>query len=228
MSPVHPRNLGIPRNQQEDREGWSRTRRPGGGNLAHSGGWQTNEGDNIHLSIHTKFQQEPQTRGLEGYGSSSSAPPAPQSSFPMELGQQEVQPSIPMDRTWRKLPEDMSQRDNLQRPYGNHQKSESHEALQTPGGEGKQDKGESSHYPCYRRTPDPDRAYSDSFKLTSSRPSQLSSSLTHSGTNRSVAKSQHSSQSQEVSRRRQGYKGKKQDLLQPKAERVRPNDPEAV
>ncbi|MBW0546039.1 hypothetical protein O181_085754 [Austropuccinia psidii MF-1] len=49
----------------------------------------------------------------------------------------------------------------------------------------------------------------------------------HSVTNRSVAKSHHSSQSQEVSRRRQGYKGKK-DPFQSKAERIRPNDPEAV
>ncbi|MBW0485326.1 hypothetical protein O181_025041 [Austropuccinia psidii MF-1] len=50
----------------------------------------------------------------------------------------------------------------------------------------------------------------------------------HSGTSRSVAKSHQYSQSQEVSRRRQGYKEKKQDLFQPKAERVRPNDPKAV
>ncbi|MBW0500516.1 hypothetical protein O181_040231 [Austropuccinia psidii MF-1] len=84
----------------------------------------------------------------------------------MKHGQQEVQPGIPLGRTWSKLPEDMSQRDRLQRPYGNHQKLESHQAVQTPGGEGKQYKGESSHYPSYRRMTDPDRAYSDSFRLT--------------------------------------------------------------
>ncbi|MBW0518408.1 hypothetical protein O181_058123 [Austropuccinia psidii MF-1] len=50
----------------------------------------------------------------------------------------------------------------------------------------------------------------------------------HSGTIRSVAMSHHSSQCQVVSRRRQGYKRKKQDIFQPKAERVRPNDPESV
>ncbi|MBW0531422.1 hypothetical protein O181_071137 [Austropuccinia psidii MF-1] len=95
----------------------------------------------------------------------------------MEHGQQKVQPSIPLGRTWSKLPEDMSQRDRLQGPYGNHQGLEYHQAVQNPGGEGKQDKGESSHYPSYRRTADPDRAYSDSFRLTSSRPNQLSSSF---------------------------------------------------
>ncbi|MBW0517331.1 hypothetical protein O181_057046 [Austropuccinia psidii MF-1] len=85
----------------------------------------------------------------------------------MEHGQQDVQPNIPLRRTWRKLPEYMSQRDRLQRPYVNHQRLESHQAVQTPGGEGKQDKGESSHYPTYRRTADPYRAYSYSFRLTS-------------------------------------------------------------
>ncbi|MBW0575123.1 hypothetical protein O181_114838, partial [Austropuccinia psidii MF-1] len=74
----------------------------------------------------------------------------------MEHGQQEVQPRIPLGRTWGKLPEDMSQRDRLKIPYGNHQRLESHQTVQHLGGEGKQDKGESSHYPSYRRTADPD------------------------------------------------------------------------
>ncbi|MBW0542176.1 hypothetical protein O181_081891 [Austropuccinia psidii MF-1] len=96
----------------------------------------------------------------------------------MENGQQEVQPGIPLGRTLRKLPEDFSQRDGLQRPYGNHQTLEYHQAVQTPGGEGKQDKGESSHHPSYRRTADADREYSDSFRLTRRRPNQLSSGFT--------------------------------------------------
>ncbi|MBW0539702.1 hypothetical protein O181_079417 [Austropuccinia psidii MF-1] len=40
MSPVHLRNLGFQRNQPEDKDGLSRTRRPGGGHLGHSGGWK--------------------------------------------------------------------------------------------------------------------------------------------------------------------------------------------
>ncbi|MBW0535052.1 hypothetical protein O181_074767 [Austropuccinia psidii MF-1] len=55
---------------------------------------------------------------------------------------------------------------------------ESHQAVQSPGGEGNQDKGESSNYPSYRRTSEPDEAYSDSFRLTGSRPTQLSSGFT--------------------------------------------------
>ncbi|MBW0571855.1 hypothetical protein O181_111570 [Austropuccinia psidii MF-1] len=96
----------------------------------------------------------------------------------MQHGQQEVQPGISLGRTWSKLPQDLSQRDRLQRPYGNHQRLKSHQAIQNFRGEGKQDKGEASHYPTYRRTADPDRAYSDSFRLPRSRPNQLSSSFT--------------------------------------------------
>ncbi|MBW0553099.1 hypothetical protein O181_092814 [Austropuccinia psidii MF-1] len=124
----------------------------------------------------------------------------------MEHGKQEVRPGISLGRTWRKFPEDLSQRDRLQGPYCNHQSLESHQAVLTAGGEGKQDKGESSHYPSYRRTTDPDREYSYSFRLTRSRQNQLPRRC------------------QEKKR----IQGQKQDLLQPKEERVRPNDPEAV
>ncbi|MBW0531647.1 hypothetical protein O181_071362 [Austropuccinia psidii MF-1] len=146
----------------------------------------------------------------------------------MEHGQQEVQPGIPLGRTWRTLPEDLSQRDRLQRPYGNHQRLESQQVVQTPGGEGKQDKGESSDYPSYRRTVDPDSAYSDFFRLTRSRPNQLSSGF------KPFRNQQISGQEspfftipgsfQEKTR----IQGQKQDHLQPEEERVRPNDPEAV
>ncbi|MBW0586768.1 hypothetical protein O181_126483 [Austropuccinia psidii MF-1] len=59
-----------------------------------------------------------------------------------------------------------------------HQRLESHQEVQTPGGEGKQDKGESSHYPGYRRTGNLDREHSYSLRLTRSRPNQLSSGVT--------------------------------------------------
>ncbi|MBW0484222.1 hypothetical protein O181_023937 [Austropuccinia psidii MF-1] len=142
MSPVCLRNLGFQNSQPEDREGLSRTRRPGGGHLGNSGGWKDIEGNHTKSFIHIPIQQKPQNRGMEGYVSSSSAPQTPQRPFLMENGQQEVQPRVPLGRTWNKLPEDMSQRDRLQRPYGNHQRLESHQEVQTTGGEGKQDNGE--------------------------------------------------------------------------------------
>ncbi|MBW0570259.1 hypothetical protein O181_109974 [Austropuccinia psidii MF-1] len=163
MSPVYLRDLGFQRNQSEDREGLSRTRRPGRGHLGHSG-----------------------ELGLEGYGSSSSAPSTPQRFVLMEHGQQEVQPGISLVRTWRKLPEYLSQQDRIQIPYGNNQ------------------------------------------RLTRSRPNQPSSGFTpfrHQQIN-----------DQESSlftipggfQEKKRIQGEKQDLFQPKGERVRPHDPEAV
>ncbi|MBW0486066.1 hypothetical protein O181_025781 [Austropuccinia psidii MF-1] len=146
----------------------------------------------------------------------------------MEHKQQQVKPGIPLGRTWSKLPEYLSKRDRLQRPYGNHQRLESHQEVQNPGGEGKKDKGESSHYPSYRRTDDPDRAYSDSFRITRSRPNQLSGGFTP------FINQQISGQEspfftipgsfQEKTR----IQGQKQDHLQPEEGRLGPNDPEAV
>ncbi|MBW0464430.1 hypothetical protein O181_004145 [Austropuccinia psidii MF-1] len=165
------RDLDFQRHQPEDREGLSRTRIPGRGHLGHSGAWQDIEGNHTHSPIHIQIQQKPQTRGLEGYGSSSSAPPTPQRPFSMEHGQQEVQPGITLGRNCSKFLEDLSQRDRLQRPYGNHQGLEFHQAVQTPGTPSGSQGVDQTHSPV------------DSH---------------HSGTNRSVAKSHHSSQFQEV------------------------------
>ncbi|MBW0543578.1 hypothetical protein O181_083293 [Austropuccinia psidii MF-1] len=76
MSPVHLRNLGIPRGCPEDRKGLFRARRPGTGHLGHNCGCR-----------------------LERFGSSSSAPPTPQRLIPMERRQQDVQPSITLKET---------------------------------------------------------------------------------------------------------------------------------
>ncbi|MBW0532459.1 hypothetical protein O181_072174 [Austropuccinia psidii MF-1] len=77
MSPVYLRDLDLQRNQPEDRECLSRTRRPARGHFGQSGGWKDTEGNHTHSAIHFPIQQEPQTRGLEGYASSSSDPPTP-------------------------------------------------------------------------------------------------------------------------------------------------------
>ncbi|MBW0516130.1 hypothetical protein O181_055845 [Austropuccinia psidii MF-1] len=89
MSPVHLRSLGFQRNKPEDIEDLSRTRRPGRENLGHSGGWKDTEGNHTHPAIFFPIKQEPQTRGLERYGSSSSAPTAPQIFIVIEHGQPE-------------------------------------------------------------------------------------------------------------------------------------------
>ncbi|MBW0549541.1 hypothetical protein O181_089256 [Austropuccinia psidii MF-1] len=222
MSPVHLRDLVFQRNEPEDGEGLSRTRRPGRGHLGHSGGWQNNQGDNINPSIHTPTQQEPQTRGLEGYGSSSSAPPTPQRFISIEHGQQEVQPSISLGRTWSNLQEDLSQRDILQGPYGN-----------TQGW------NPTRHFRLLEARANRMRENQATIQaieeqLTQTGPTQIPSgsqgagqtsspvASRHSATNKSVTRSHHSSQFQEVSRRRQGYKGKNKTTFN---QRKRESDP---
>ncbi|MBW0495588.1 hypothetical protein O181_035303 [Austropuccinia psidii MF-1] len=185
----------------------SRTRRPGRGHLGHSGGWQDTEGNHIHSAIHFPIQQEPQTRGLERYGSSSSAPPTPQRFISMEHGQQEVQPGIPLGRTWSKLPEDLSQRDRLQRPYDNHQRLESYQA---------------------RRTAAPDRAYLNSFRITRSRKNKLSSGFKP-FSNQQISGQESPFFTMPASfQQKTRIQGKKKDHHQPEEERARPNDAEAV
>ncbi|MBW0466947.1 hypothetical protein O181_006662 [Austropuccinia psidii MF-1] len=146
----------------------------------------------------------------------------------MEHGQRGFQPSISLGRTWSKFPEDISQRDRLQRPYGNHQRIESHDVVQTPGGEGNQDKEESSNYPSYRRKAEPERAYSYSFRIKRSRPTQLSSGFTQFRHQQIIGQESPlftiTGSFQEKTR----IQGEKEDFFQPKAERFRPNYPEAV
>ncbi|MBW0522885.1 hypothetical protein O181_062600 [Austropuccinia psidii MF-1] len=116
----------------------------------------------------------------------------------------------------------------LQRPYGNHQRLEYYQAVQTPGGKGTEDKGESSHYPSYRRKFEPDRAYSDSFRLIRSRPNQISSGFTpfrHQQINDQESPFFTIPGGFQEKTRKQGQE---QNLLQPEEERVRPHDPEAV
>ncbi|MBW0533179.1 hypothetical protein O181_072894 [Austropuccinia psidii MF-1] len=169
MSLVHLRSLGIPRNQPGDREGFSIARRPGGGYLGHSGGWKNIEGNHTHCAIHFTIQQKPQTRVREGYGSSSSAPPTPQRSFPMEHGQQEEERATRIRENQGTI------------QYTEEQLNPTWPTLIPSGSQG------------VDQTSSPVASH-------------------HSGTNRPVANSHHSSQSQVVSRRRQGYKGKTRPL----------------
>ncbi|MBW0467860.1 hypothetical protein O181_007575 [Austropuccinia psidii MF-1] len=93
---------------------------------------------------------------------------------------------------------------------------------------GTEDKGELSHYPSYRRTANPDRAYSDSFRLTRSRPNQVSSSFAP------FRNQQMSGQESPFFTIPRGFqektrkKGQEQNLLQPEEERVRPYYPKVL
>ncbi|MBW0496759.1 hypothetical protein O181_036474 [Austropuccinia psidii MF-1] len=92
---------------------------------------------------------------------------------------------------------------------------------QTPGRKGIQDKGDSSHYPSHRRTNEPDTGYSYSFRITKSKPTRLSSSLT-------PFRDQNISEQESplftipgTFHTKTRIKREKQDFFQPKAERVR-------
>ncbi|MBW0533900.1 hypothetical protein O181_073615 [Austropuccinia psidii MF-1] len=105
---------------------------------------------------------------------------------------------------------------------------ESQQAVQTPGGEANQDKGKSSHYPRYRRAIKLDRAYSDSFRLTRSRTTQLSSGFTPFSKQKISGKESLFFTIPCSLQEKTRIQRQKQDLFKPQAERVRPNDPEAV
>ncbi|MBW0460534.1 hypothetical protein O181_000249 [Austropuccinia psidii MF-1] len=201
MSPLHLRILGFQRNQLEDREGLFRTRRPGRGHLGHSGSWQDIEGNHTHPDILFPIQQKAQTRGLERYGSSSSALPTPQRFISLVHGQQDVQPGIPLGRTWswnptRKLILLEVRENRIREDQATIQAIE--EQLTQTG---------------HTQIPSGSQGAGQTSSPVDSH---------HSKTNRSVDKSHHSSQSQEDSRRRQGYKGKDKTTF---SESQRESDP---
>ncbi|MBW0473843.1 hypothetical protein O181_013558 [Austropuccinia psidii MF-1] len=86
MSSVHLRDVGIPRNQPEEREGLFRSRRRGFGQDSE---WQDTQEDHSHTPIHLSIQQRPQNRGLEIHESSTSALPTTPRSVPMKHVKQE-------------------------------------------------------------------------------------------------------------------------------------------
>ncbi|MBW0521017.1 hypothetical protein O181_060732 [Austropuccinia psidii MF-1] len=124
----------------------------------------------------------------------------------MEHGKQEVQPEIPLGRTWSKFPEDLSRRDRLQR------------LMEITKG----------WNPTRKRKADPDRAYSDSFRLTRSRPNKLSSGFTPFRNQQISGQESPFFTIPEIFQEKTRIQRKKQDHLQPEEERVRPNNPEAV
>ncbi|MBW0559173.1 hypothetical protein O181_098888 [Austropuccinia psidii MF-1] len=222
MSPVHLGNLGFQRNQPEDREGLFRTIRPGRGHLGHSGEWQDNEGNHTHSAINFAIQQEPQTRGLERNGSSSSAPPTPEKFISMEHGQQEVQPGIP----WAELGASCQRICLKEIDFKDLM-------IMTKGW------NPTRQFRLLEVTENRIREKQATIQaieeqLTQTGPTQIPSgsqgagqirspvASNHSEANRSVAKSHHSSQYQELSRRRQEYKGKNKTTF---SQRKRESDP---
>ncbi|MBW0471331.1 hypothetical protein O181_011046 [Austropuccinia psidii MF-1] len=192
MSPINLRNLGLQRNQQENRPGFVRVRILGSGNHGHHNRWKDTEVNHTHIAIHPSIQWEPQTGGLEGYGSSSSGPRTPEISIPMENGQQEVQPSFTLGRTGMILPEGWNPNRKFklleEREARIRENQANIEAIEEELNQKEQNQIPSG---------------SQEVELPNS---PVASD--HSAIRRSVAKTKHSSQSQVLSRRRKGSKGK--------------------
>ncbi|MBW0559164.1 hypothetical protein O181_098879 [Austropuccinia psidii MF-1] len=72
----------------------------------------------------------------------------------------------------------MFQRDISQKPFEDHQRLESQQVNKALRREGSQKQGESSHNTGFRGEMEPEREYSNSSRLTRSRPTQLSSGFT--------------------------------------------------
>ncbi|MBW0567001.1 hypothetical protein O181_106716 [Austropuccinia psidii MF-1] len=140
----------------------------------------------------------------------------------MEHVKQEVQPSIPLGRSWSKFPEYMSQRDTLQRPYENHQRLETTRQFRLL--EEREIRIRENQATIQAIEEQLNQTGATLIPSGSQVVDQTSSPVAshHSGTNRSVAKSHHYSQSQVVSRRRQGYKGKTKTSFK---QRQRESDP---
>ncbi|MBW0565639.1 hypothetical protein O181_105354 [Austropuccinia psidii MF-1] len=126
----------------------------------------------------------------------------------MENGQQEFQARIPLGRTWNKFPEDMSQIERLQRPYGNHQSWNSTRTFRLLEARANRIReNQASIKPIEEQLT---QTGNNQIPSRSHGVGQNSSPVAshYSGTSRTVVKSHYSSQYQLVSRRRKGEKGK--------------------
>ncbi|MBW0508388.1 hypothetical protein O181_048103 [Austropuccinia psidii MF-1] len=202
------KKLGIPRHQPQDREGLFRTRRTERGHLGLSGGWEDTETKNTHSAIQLSIQRKPQARGLEGYGSISSAPPTPQRSSAMKHGQQEVK----LASHWEGLEErfqkiclkEISFKELMVMTKG-WNPTRQFRLLEEKATRIREN--QATIQAIEEQLNQIDLTLLPSGSQGESQPNYAVDSH-HSSTRRSVAKSHHSSQSQVVSRRRQGYKGK--------------------
>ncbi|MBW0468911.1 hypothetical protein O181_008626 [Austropuccinia psidii MF-1] len=204
MSPVHLRDLGFQRNQPEDREGLSRARRPGRGHLGHSGGWILKPEDwkdmdqvlQLHQLLKDLFQWSMDNKRFN------------LASHWAELGASfqriclkviEFKDLMVLTKGWNPTRQFRLLEARENRIRENQATIQAIEEQLTQTGPTQITSGSQG-------------AGQISFPVASY----------HSETNKSVTRSHHSSQFQEVSRRRQGYKGKNKTTFN---QRKRESDP---
>ncbi|MBW0477112.1 hypothetical protein O181_016827 [Austropuccinia psidii MF-1] len=122
----------------------------------------------------------------------------------------------------------MSQIDTLQRHYGYHKRMDSHQAVQTPGEEGNHDKGEQATIQAIEEQLSQTGPTLIPSSSKRSRPTQLSSGFTPFRNQQISGQESPFFTIPRSFQEKTRIHGQKQDIFQQKAERVRPNDPEAV
>ncbi|MBW0460757.1 hypothetical protein O181_000472 [Austropuccinia psidii MF-1] len=144
----------------------------------------------------------------------------------MKHGRQKILTKLPLTRTRNKFPEGFSQRDIFQRHHQIHQKVESEQEAQTPGGKGRNYQRDQRYYPIYGREMKTERSYTYSFSLTGNgKSAQLLGGFKPlrihkvSGQESPLFQIPSSFQDKERIKRKEKY------LFHLEAERVRPNDP---
>ncbi|MBW0477611.1 hypothetical protein O181_017326 [Austropuccinia psidii MF-1] len=191
MSPVHLRN------QPEDREGWSRTRRPGGGHLGNSEDWKdTDQALQLHQLLKDLFQWRLDNKRSNLACHWEELQASCQKICLREItfnGLMEITKGWKLTRKFRLLEEREPRiRENQATIQVIEEELNQTVPTLTPSGS----------------------------KLVDQNSSPVASN--HSDTSRSVAKSHHYSQSQVFSRIRQGYKGKNKTSF---SQRQKESDP---
>ncbi|MBW0472389.1 hypothetical protein O181_012104 [Austropuccinia psidii MF-1] len=141
----------------------------------------------------------------------------------MENRKQYFQPGSTLGRTWVKLPEDISQR-----TYQNHKRLESKQEIKTLRRVGSQNKGEAKNNPGFRGAMNPERAYSESFMLTRSRKTQLSSGFIPLIIQQSIGQESPLFTILGSFQENTRIKGQEKDYFKPEEEQIRPHDTEIV
>ncbi|MBW0462179.1 hypothetical protein O181_001894 [Austropuccinia psidii MF-1] len=169
MSPIYLSNLGIPRNKQDDREDQALDTTKDGRTLSYI---------IPKLPLTFQFNRDLKPEDWKDMDQVLKLHQLLKNLFQWSMDNKRFN----LASHWEELGADFQKiclkEIPLKDPMVITQRMEFQKAVQTPGGKGIQDKGESSHYPRNRTTTEPDRAYFYSFRLTSSKEQRLPSSST--------------------------------------------------
>ncbi|MBW0520453.1 hypothetical protein O181_060168 [Austropuccinia psidii MF-1] len=226
MIPPHFKDSVFPRDYSLQRESAIRRNRDLRGKeveVDHTDRIWQNE---LYFTFQDGFQHKPSRRALHRIRTYSD-PSNLQRNSPMENGRQLIQPRVPLERTSRKYLKNFPQRDILQRTHENPNRVKFQQEVQNSEKKGSQEYRESSYYLTYGEEVEPERAYCESFRLTSiGKPTKVPSGFI-------TLRNQHISDQESpcfpipvITQERDRIIGKVRYFFQPEEEIVRPSYPE--